>query len=115
MNAATVFEGELHVIGSNQSSAPSTRKRPHLLLRGAVEKLNGAVAGYVLSEQGVDRAMADLADAVMDPELPVLEVDEQLSVLRGRIPGKLFDSITDMLKEHKDLIAEQAGSGVQLK
>jgi acetyl-CoA carboxylase / biotin carboxylase 1 len=115
-NVATVllFEGDLKVNHTATStSAPST-KRPHLLFRGAMEKLNEAISGYVLSEETIEGAMSDLADAVMDPELPVLEIDEQLSVLTGRIPGNLYDGISLILSDQKQQIAKQAGSGVQL-
>jgi len=115
-NVASVllFEGELHTGSFDTPSAPSV-KRPHLLLRKSLEKLNSAVAGYVLSEEDIDAAMADLADAVVDPELPALEIDEQLSVLSGRIPSKLFEGISSILLEYRNAIMEQKGSGVQLK
>jgi acetyl-CoA carboxylase/biotin carboxylase 1 len=115
VSVVMLFEGDLHTNASNSSNAPNSTRRPHLLFRRAIEKLNGAVSGYVLSEEAIEQAMSDLAYAVMDPELPVLEIDEQLSVLRGRIPGKLFEAISNILTEHKTLIKEQAGSGVQLK
>lgn len=116
-NVASVmlFEGELQASVSGSSSAPSNATSPHLLLRGAVKQLTGAVDGYVLSDEAIDRAISDLADAVMDPELPALEIDEQLSVLSGRIPAKLFRGISDILRQYKSSIIEQKGSGVQLK
>ncbi|CAB9525754.1 Acetyl-CoA carboxylase 1 [Seminavis robusta] len=116
-NVSTVelFEGDLNLNLSGQASATASTRRAHLLFRGAIEKLNGAVSGYVLSDEAIERAISDLASAVMDPELPLLEIDEQLSVLSGRIPGKLFDGISSILQDQKTLIAEQAGSGVQVK
>jgi len=44
-----------------------------------------------------------------------LEIDEQLSVLSGRIPSKLFEGISSILLEYRNAIMEQKGSGVQLK
>lgn len=116
-NVASVllFEGELQANASGTSSVPSTSRVPHLLLRGAVAQLNGAVSGYAPSEEAIDRAVSDLADAVMDPSLPALEIDEQLSVLSGRIPSKLFQGISKTLLEYKNLLNEQKGSGVQAK
>jgi len=116
VSAVLLFEGTLHATNAARAQSTATpMKRPHLLLRNAIAKLNGAVDGYILSEEAIDQAMSDLADAVMSPELPVLEIDEQLSVLRGRISGRLFESISAILAEYNALIAEQAGSGVQIK
>jgi acetyl-CoA carboxylase/biotin carboxylase 1 len=114
VSAVTVYDGALQA-GTGPAGAPPTNRRPHLLLRGAIEKLNGAVSGFLMSEEAIDLAMEDLSAAVMDPELPVLEIDEQLSVLSGRLPSKLFENIQSILKDHKALVMEQAGSGVQVK
>lgn len=114
VSSVTVFEGQLSS-GTGPLSTPSTITRPHLLLRGAIEKLNGAISGFLMSENAVDKAMEDLAAAVMHPELPVLEIDEQLSVLSGRISSRMFDSIKCMLKDHQRMVMEQAGSGVQVQ
>lgn len=113
-NVSTVltFDGDLKV---TSTAAAAAIKRPHLLFRSAVEKLNGAVSGYVLGGDKIEQAMADLSDAVMDPELPVLEIDEQLSVLSGRIPSRLFEGISAVLAEYKQVIVDQKGSGVQHK
>jgi acetyl-CoA carboxylase/biotin carboxylase 1 len=53
------------------------------MLRQAIEKIKGGMAGYVLSQGDFESAIQDLEFAVTDPILPVLEIDEQLSVLSG--------------------------------
>jgi acetyl-CoA carboxylase/biotin carboxylase 1 len=109
----TVFEGDLMVTGWGVSGQSSTRKRPHLMLRAAIEKLNEAMAGYSLSKEEIDGAMSNLGIAVMEPTLPVFEIEEQLSVLTGRIPAKLFEGIAQVLNDFKTTCEMQAGSGVQ--
>jgi acetyl-CoA carboxylase/biotin carboxylase 1 len=109
-----LFEGDLSVGGWGISAAPSGG-RPHLLLRNAIEKLEGGMAGYILNEDGIDLALEDLQHAVTDPSLAVYEIDEQLSVLSGRIPAKLFDDISSMIADFKNMCNEAAGTGVQLR
>jgi acetyl-CoA carboxylase/biotin carboxylase 1 len=109
----TVFEGDLVVTGWGVLGQSSTRERPHLMLRAAIEKLNEAMAGYSLSKEEIDDAMSNLGIAVMEPTLPVFEIEEQLSVLTGRIPAKLFEGIAQVLNDFKTTCEKHSGSGVQ--
>ena len=43
--------------------------------------------------------MKEIADAVTDPSLPAYEIDDQLSVLNGRIDGALFDELSKMTRD----------------
>jgi acetyl-CoA carboxylase/biotin carboxylase 1 len=111
--AAVVFEGDLEVTGWGVPGQSATRNRPHLLLRSSIDKLSEAMAGYILSKEEIDGAMSNLGIAVMEPTLPVFEIEEQLSVLSGRIPAKLFEGISQVLNDFKRTCEMQAGSGVQ--
>jgi acetyl-CoA carboxylase/biotin carboxylase 1 len=113
VSTVSVFNGYLRVDGWGASSRPADAKRPNLVLRAAIDVLDGAMSGFILDKQEVDLAMEDLAIAVTDASLPMLEIDEQLSVLSGRIPAKLFDTITKIIAGFRNLV--QAGSGVQLR
>jgi acetyl-CoA carboxylase/biotin carboxylase 1 len=113
VSTVSVFDGYLRVHGWGASSRPADAKRPNLVLRAAIDVLDGAMSGFILDKQEVDLAMEDLAIAVTDPSLPMLEIDIQLSVLSGRIPAKLFDTITKIIADFRNLV--QAGSGVQLR
>jgi acetyl-CoA carboxylase/biotin carboxylase 1 len=110
----TQFGGDLHVSGWG-TSAVSRGGLPHILLRNAIEKLEGGMAGYILNSTDVDLALEDLEYAVTDPTLAVYEIEEQLSVLSGRIPAKLFDDISTTMADFKTMCTEASGSGVQLR
>ena len=111
----TVFKGDLSVAGWGESKPVSNKLRPHLMLRQAVEKIKGGMAGYVLSQNDFEAAIQDLEFAVTDPILPVLEIDEQLSVLSGRIPAELFSIICRMIQDFRSKYDENAGTGLQLR
>ena len=106
-------EGDIVVSGWGDSVESASMSRPHLMLRSAIDSLNGAMVGYVMSSEEVDRVLSDLAYAVTQPTLPVYEIEEQLSVLSGRIPPQLFDSIASTLADFKKVCEEQVGSEVQ--
>lgn len=113
--AVSVFAGDLVVPGWGLFSDTFSSSRPHLMMRAALDILNGCMAGYVITSDDADRAMSDLAYAVTQPLLPVYEVQEQLSVLTGRIPPNLFAAISDSLKEFKKACDDQLGSEVQAR
>jgi acetyl-CoA carboxylase/biotin carboxylase 1 len=98
----TVFRGNMNVDGWGASTRPANSKRPHLILRAAIDALGGAMSGFALGQNEVDEAMEDLAAAVGDSSLPMLELDEQLSVLSGRIPAKLFTNISSLIREYEN-------------
>jgi len=70
----------------------------------------GTFSGYMLSTDAIDTALVNLAASVTKPSLPVFEVEEQLSVLSGRIPSSLFDGITSILEDFKSGCKMQAGT-----
>ncbi|KAL9191373.1 hypothetical protein ACHAXT_001079 [Thalassiosira profunda] len=122
VSTATVFEGDLDVSGwgSLDAGASSGSGRPHITLKKALGKLKNGMAGYVLSPGAIDLTMKDIASAVTDPALPAYEIDEQLSVLNGRIDGALFDELSSMTSskgsekfpadQFKHLVAAHAGN-----
>ena len=115
VSPATSFSGDLHVFGWGAAFDFPSPKQPHLMFRGAIQKIQGGMAGFVLSEASLLRALHDLESAVTNPTLPMHEVEEQLSVLSGRIPAGLFDQFTSMLKDFKVECERAVGSGVQLR
>jgi len=108
VSTATVFEGDLDVAGwgaLGASDSSTNSKRPHITLRQAMDKVKCGMAGYVLSSDALGLVMKDIEDAVTDPALPVYEIDEQLSVLSGRIDGSLYDELVKMTSYYKQLYA----------
>jgi acetyl-CoA carboxylase / biotin carboxylase 1 len=110
----SVFEGDLAIDGWGAYGG-SAVDRPHLLLRSSFEKLNSALSGYKLGREEIESALADLSRAVIDPMLPLYEIEEQLSVLSGRIPSPLMEAISANLDEFRFTAESQAGTGVQLR
>jgi len=117
----SVFEGAMNVAGWTSTAAaaapaPSIAKtRPHLAFRYALETLKAAMAGYIQSLEDVEAAWADMAIAVANPLLPAYEIEENMSVLSGRIPAPLFDSVSNVLTEFKRSYDATSGSGIPLK
>ena len=109
----SVFNGTLQVNGWGAAVRPADAKLPHLVLRAAIDILNGSMSGFSLGKSEVDTAMEDLTSAVTDATLPMLEIDEQFSVLSGRIPAKLFDDISSIISDFRGMA--QGQGGVQLR
>lgn len=114
VSMVTVFDGDLQV-SSSSSVNSSAEGRPHLMLRSAIDTLSEAMSGYRLSSDAIENALSNLARAVTKPTLPVFEIEERLSVLSGRIPAALFDSITSILEEFRLSSENQEQSGVELR
>jgi hypothetical protein len=114
VSTVLVFNGALEVPRIQNTSSLGS-ERPNLTLRNALEKIESAMSGYTLTSDEVEQAFNDIAISVTSPMLPTLEVQEQLSVLSGRIPGSIFNSISSLLVEFKQKCAEQAGSGVETR
>ena len=60
-----------------------------------------AMHGYIPTDEAQKKAFKDLDTAVMDCCLPVYEIDEQLSVLNGRINANLFLALSKMITSFK--------------
>jgi acetyl-CoA carboxylase/biotin carboxylase 1 len=111
----SVFEGNLAVAGWGATGRSPGQLRPHLLFRSAMGKLEAAMSGFKLSNEEIASAFTDLGVAVTNPMLPVYEIQEQLSVLSGRIPTCLFGSISSILSKFSSSCETKAGTGIQLR
>jgi acetyl-CoA carboxylase / biotin carboxylase 1 len=111
----SLFTGVLNVPTSPTAEKSINETTPHLMLRAALERLDDAMSGFLLSSDAIERALANIASAVTRPTLPVLEIKEQLAVLSGRIPSVLSESIVSLLGEYTTSCELQAGSGVELR
>ena len=115
VSSVEVFNGQLAVPGSSTPTSALSKDRPNLVLRHSLEKIGSAMGGYVLTSYEVDKAFNDIAISVTSPMLPTREIEEQLSVLSGRIPTSLFKSISGLMSEFKQKCASQAGSGAETR
>ena len=107
VSTATVFEGDMNVAGWGSrgthysASQDVSSQRPHVTLRKALDRLRGGIAGYAVSPGVIEQVMNDIEMAVTDPTLPVYEIEENLSVLNGRIDGALYDKLSKMIEDFK--------------
>eukprot|EP01041_Mallomonas_annulata_P000604 gene604-1167_t len=69
---------------------------PHLVVRDAVKVLDTVLEGFASAEGQVMNALKELKEQMINPMLPVLEVEEALSVLRGRLDAKVFTEIQEL-------------------
>jgi acetyl-CoA carboxylase / biotin carboxylase 1 len=111
----TVFSGNLSLPNVATTGISTAEVTPHLVLRTSIEKLDSVMSGYLLSGNAIETLFSNLASAVTRPYLPVFEVKEQLSVLTGRIPPTLTDSILKLLNDFSNKCDMQAGSGVEIR
>jgi len=109
VSAAVVFEGCLRVDGLDGAASTMGNNRAHLLFRKALGVLTEGMCGYVLIEDELSDAMENIYKAATDPSLPVFEIDEQLSVLSGRLDANLFQTLSGMVSDFK----QKYGDGSQ--
>jgi acetyl-CoA carboxylase / biotin carboxylase 1 len=112
VSQVSVFGGDLAVPGWGSAGNSPNKRRPHLMLRSAVNRLSATLSGYSLSAQDIAGAFNDIISAATNPLLPVYEVQEQLSVLSGRIPSTLFDRISAILANFSAMNEAQSELGV---
>jgi acetyl-CoA carboxylase/biotin carboxylase 1 len=111
----TLFNGTLTIPGASKTGISTAEVTPHLVLRTAMDKLDSVMSGYLLCDNEIDALFSSLASTVTRPYLPVVEVREQMSVLSGRIPPSLSESIMQCLGDFSNQCDMQAGSGVELR
>jgi acetyl-CoA carboxylase / biotin carboxylase 1 len=112
---ATVFQGKLTLPDSATTGLSSAESTPHLLLRSSIDKLESVFCGFQLTSDTIDSSFSNLASAVTRPFLPVMEVEEQLSVLSGRIPSSLTEAILSRVGDFSNKCSIQAGSGLEVR
>ena len=100
VKSVEVFTGEVILPTKGAQEAPA-KARAHTVLKQAVASLQRVMSGFIIPSDNLDAALSGLQDAVSDPTLPVYEIDEQLSVLSGRINSEIFDFASDLLERYK--------------
>ncbi|GMH62235.1 hypothetical protein TrLO_g1502 [Triparma laevis f. longispina] len=86
---------------SSSSSSSTSTARAHTILKQSVASLQRVMSGFVIPSDNLESALTGLQDAVSDPTLPVYEIDEQLSVLSGRIDSSVFEFCSTLLESYK--------------
>lgn len=98
---------------SPPTAAAGAARKPHFALRDALRALRHVLEGYTLPAAAVRESMAALDSALYHPMLPLFELEEQLSVLAGRVPFGLHDRLRadiDAYREcHASVLEAAAG------
>ncbi len=85
------FSGHLCVPETDGNNGSNKHQlKPHVLLRNAVNHLSMILNGYVVSPSHRKKALNDFFAVGRNPLVPLLEFDEAVSVLSGRIDPKLL-------------------------
>ncbi len=85
------FSGHLGVPGSECNTNNKHQLKPHILLRNAIHQLSMVLNGYIVPPEQYQGALKDFVAASHDPLVPLLEFEEALSVLCGRVDSKLLE------------------------
>jgi acetyl-CoA carboxylase/biotin carboxylase 1 len=116
---AEEFKGSLYqdeVEGSNHGGtgaddnlnllSPPSKKNdsPSLKLNEALHDIEKVLEGYPLSEENINGILNTFIESKRNKLLPVLKVEEVLSVLRGRIDSDLFNTVHQINEDYRQSI-----------
>jgi acetyl-CoA carboxylase/biotin carboxylase 1 len=73
--------------------------KPHQLLRTAIASVKRIIEGY--DNQKIAETVDEMLVYLANPQLPLFELRETLSVLTGRLPRQLMDSIDELLANYE--------------
>ncbi|GMI33846.1 hypothetical protein TeGR_g1277 [Tetraparma gracilis] len=107
VKTAEIFTGDLNADPDAPPTSDDPKKRPraHILLKDAVASLSRVMSGFIIPTDSLNQALTDLNRAVVDPSLSVYEIDDQLSVLAGRMDAKLYSYLTTLIEDYKIKVA----------
>ena len=90
------------VIPDSLSSKSSIKtKKPHLCLRDSLQTLHSVMKGFAVSMKSIEDSVKMLSISAQDPMLPVVELEEALSTLSGRLPGPLSNAMRKLCDEFR--------------
>eukprot|EP01035_Chromulina_nebulosa_P020054 gene20054-26034_t len=70
--------------------------KPHVVLRSSRQTIERVLEGYSLTETEISEAISVYISSFIDNSLPSYEIEEYLSVLKGRIDADLFTTIANL-------------------
>jgi biotin carboxylase/acetyl-CoA carboxylase carboxyltransferase component/biotin carboxyl carrier protein len=94
------------------STTPLSARRAHVVTRSTEKTLRSVMAGFVVPREVFDAALTDFDRAWQNGHLPLLELEELMSVLASRLPSVLVDGITRAIDAHRVSIGERRTSRV---
>lgn len=105
---AELFLGSLL---NDQTDGIEMSLKVHLSLRDAKQRIERVLDGYYLSKQESEEALCTYLNICDDKLLPALEIEEVLSVLRGRIDSKLFEELSSINSSYVGQINSKLTAG----
>ena len=100
---AELYSGVIPDSLSSKSSI-KTKNKPHLCLRDALQTLQSVMKGFAVSAKSIEDSVKMLSISTQDPMLPVVELEEALSTLSGRLPGPLSNAMRKLCDEFRDAV-----------
>lgn len=94
---AELFTGKLKISDEETSTASRACSRAHITVRELSARLNCILAGFAPKRGDEVSLLPLLREQMKDPLLPVLEIEEAMSVLRGRMDQKVFQDIEELV------------------
>eukprot|EP01124_Arcella_intermedia_P034343 TRINITY_DN8497_c0_g1_i1.p1 TRINITY_DN8497_c0_g1~~TRINITY_DN8497_c0_g1_i1.p1 ORF type:complete len:2187 (-),score=404.17 TRINITY_DN8497_c0_g1_i1:17-6577(-) len=100
---------KIRVIKNSDQKLPDiqryTGERAHQILKSVLNSLNNILAGYYIPPQifpeKLNRYLTKAKEVLSDPRLPLLEFQETLSSLAGRIPSQVETQISKLLQHYE--------------
>lgn len=77
---------------------------PHIVMREALTLLEKVLEGFPVTDAAIDTAFATYLESFGDKLLPSYELEEAMSVLRGRIDANLTQKILTANSEYRDQV-----------
>jgi acetyl-CoA carboxylase/biotin carboxylase 1 len=100
---AEEFHGSLI---ATRTDKETSRSFPHVIARESLKTINKIFEGYYFKEDAAASALGAYLKGLNDPALPSYEMEEALSVVRGRIPGPLYSAISKLNGKFREKVFE---------
>jgi acetyl-CoA carboxylase/biotin carboxylase 1 len=92
---AVLFEGML-----NTFEEKDVEKNCYVRMKDCTDKLKRVLAGFKAQSGDVKQTLNDLMTSLRDYRLPMYDFEEVLSVLVGRIPGSLHQTLSEVTRNY---------------
>lgn len=106
---AELYDGSLVATKTDKDTSANY---PHVIARESLITINKIFEGYYFKEEAAVAALSAYLKGLNDPALPAYEMEEALSVVRGRIPTALYSAISGANKKFRAKVTEADKLGI---